>query len=81
MRYYFPVPSQCVILKEYLKLFNRLYDITSFVGILRVINREVAYEKLKLYQTRLYKYNLFKNFNSSLYVIQFLQQHLIIPRF
>ena len=29
MRYYFPVPSQGVILKEYLKSLNMLYDIAS----------------------------------------------------
>ena len=33
---------------------------------LRLINREAVYEKRKLTQTRLYKYNLFNNFKYSL---------------
>ena len=33
---------------------------------LRLINREALYEKRKLTQTRLYKYNLFNNFKYSL---------------
>jgi hypothetical protein len=48
-------------IKEYLKFLNRLYDISW-----RLINREVVYEKRKLFQTRLYKYNLFKHFKYSL---------------
>jgi hypothetical protein len=35
-------------------------------GSLRLINREAVYEKRKLVQTRLYKYNLFNNFKYSL---------------
>jgi hypothetical protein len=35
------------------------------LGSLRLINCEEVYEKRKLYQTRLYKYNLFKNFKNS----------------
>jgi len=35
-------------------------------GSLRLINREAIYEKRNLFQTRLYKYNLFKNRKYSL---------------
>jgi hypothetical protein len=38
------------------KFFNRLYDITWF-GEFSLINHKVVYEKLKLFQTRLFKYN------------------------
>ena len=46
-------------IKELLKFLNRLYDITWFWAV-------YTYEKRKLFQTRLYKYNLFKKFNNSL---------------
>ena len=39
------------LFKEYLKLLNRLYEITWFGSV---------YEKRKLTQTRLYKYKLLK---------------------
>ena len=35
-------------------------------GSFRLINREAVYEKRKLFQTWLYKYNLFKNWKYSL---------------
>jgi UDP-N-acetylmuramyl pentapeptide phosphotransferase/UDP-N-acetylglucosamine-1-phosphate transferase len=50
--------------KEYLKLLNRLYNLV-WVS-LRLIKREAVYEKRKLTQTRLCKYNLFNNFQYSL---------------
>ena len=56
----------CSPFKEYLKFFNRLYDITWFWCSLRLINRETIYEKRTLFQTRFCKYNLFKNFKYSL---------------
>ena len=48
------------VIKEYLELLNRLYDIAWFLGSLCLTNREAVYEKCKLLQTRLNKYNLFK---------------------
>ena len=48
--------------KEYLKLLNRLYYIIRYNLVwvsLHLINREAVYEKYKLTETRLYKYNLF----------------------
>jgi hypothetical protein len=42
------------LFKEYLKLLNRLYEITWFGSV---------YEKRKLTQTRLYKYKLLKIYN------------------
>ena len=39
-----------ILIKEYLKLLNRLYDITWFGAV------HYTYEKHKLFQTRLQKY-------------------------
>ena len=44
--------SSCLF-KEYLNFFNRLYDITWFGAV-------YVYEKRKLFQSRLCKYNMFK---------------------
>ena len=43
-------------------MLNRLYDITWFGSVYAF----AVYEKRKLTQTRLYKYNLFNNFKYSL---------------
>ena len=41
------------IIKEYLKLLNRLYDIINLAWVsLRLINREAVYEKRKLTQNQ-----------------------------
>ena len=54
-------PFSSMTIKEYLKLLNRLYDITIRYNLvwvsLRLINREAVYEKRKLTQTRLCKHN------------------------
>jgi hypothetical protein len=46
--------------QEHVQFFNRLYDITWFGAVY------YTYEKHKLFQTRLQKYNLLKNFKYSL---------------
>ena len=55
------------LFKDYLKLLNRQVIRYNLVLVsLRLINREAVYEKGKLIQTRLCKYNLFNNFKYSL---------------
>ena len=54
---------------SYLKnfeIFEQVIRYNLVWGSLRLINREAVYQKCNLYQTRLYKYNLFKNFKYSL---------------
>jgi len=51
---------------------NQIYIIRYYLvwGSLHLINREAVYEKHELFQTRLYKYNLLKNFKYSLGLFQ-----------
>ena len=44
-------------------IFEQVIRYNLVWGSLRLINHEGVYEKRKLFQTRIYKYNLFKKFN------------------
>jgi hypothetical protein len=48
------------------EIFEQVIRYNLVCGSLRLINRKAVYEKPKPFQTRLYKYNLFKNFKYSL---------------
>jgi hypothetical protein len=58
--------NQIKLFKEYLKNFEQVIRYSLVWGSLHFINREAVYEKRKLFQARLCKYNLFKNLKYAL---------------
>ena len=51
-----------VLIKEFFEIVEQVIQYNLVWVSLRLINREAVYEKRKLTQTRLCKYNLFNNF-------------------
>jgi len=55
-----------IIVKGMFKIVEQVIRYNLLWCSLRLLNRKAVYEKRKLFQTRLCKYNLFKNFKYSL---------------
>ena len=51
-----------VLIKEFFEIVEQVIRYNLVWVSLRLINREAVYEKRKLNQTKLCKYNLFNNF-------------------
>jgi hypothetical protein len=57
------------ICKEYFSIFEQVIRYNLVCGSLCLVNREAIHEKRKPFQTRLYKYNLLKNFKYPYHLI------------